>query len=367
MFEIVCGGNTSALNVIILTEHINATYYINFDIPLRNLHKRKSINFAVASQKHVAASKRWQEPAEEFKPDVIILTRYSEEGGREILANFKRKGIPLIYHIDDDLLAVPESLGNEILMQHGSEEVVNTRHYLLQNCDLIYASTQVLAGLMKQRFPSQHVVHGICALYMGKELTLSVPRSGNDQVIGYMGSKGHQKDLELVVPALERLLEERRELKFEVFGTIKIPDALERFGPRVRRYSVQTNYADFIATLANMNWSIGLAPLDNVPFNQCKTPTKFVEYTACGIAVIASRISVYEEAIPKNGGWLVDSDWYATIKHVLDHPIERQKAVLTAQNYCAVKYDAEILEQQILDITQNVIIRKRKIMPVGIG
>ena len=358
-FEISYCGNQSALNVIILTEHINATYFISFDIPLRTLHKRGKINFAVASQKHVAASPRWLESAEGFDPDVVIMTRYGESRGRNILASFRKRGIPVVYHIDDDLLEVPESLGAEIRKRQGADEVVKTRRHLLQNCDLIYASTQQLAGLMQQRFPSQHVVHGIYAPYMGELLTPSEPRSGHGQVIGYMGSKGHQQDLELVVPTLERLLMERKELRFEAFGTIKMPDALKRFGSRVRNYSVQKSYTEFLGTLANMGWSIGLAPLQDEPFNHCKAPTKFIEYTACGIAVAASRIPVYEEAMPNNGGWLVDRDWYTPLAYLLDHPLQRQNAVLTAQNHCAIKYDAKVLQQQILGIV-NTVIRKEK-------
>ena len=359
VFEISYGGNPSALNVIILTEHINATYFISFDIPLRTLHKQGKVNFAVASQKHVATSPRWLESAAGFHPDVVIMTRYGESRGQDILANFRRRGIPVIYHIDDDLLEVPESLGAEIRKRQGADQVVETRRYLLQNCNLIYASTRVLAGLMQQRFPFQHVVHGIYASYMGELLTPSVPRSGPSQVIGYMGSKGHQHDLDLVVPTLERLLTERPELEFEVFGTIRMPPALERFGARVRSYSVQKSYTEFLVTLANMGWSIGLAPLQDEPFNHCKAPTKFIEYTACGIAVAASRIPVYEEAIPKNGGWLVDRDWYAPLAYLLDHPLQRENAVLTARNHCATKYEPKVLQKQILDIV-NAVIRKEK-------
>lgn len=359
-FEIFHGGNPSALNLLILTEHINATYFISFDIPLRALHQAGKVNFAVASQKHVAASSHWLASADGFRPDVVIMTRYGESRGRDILASFRRRGIPVIYHIDDDLLEVPESLGAEIRKRQGADDVVETRRYLLQNCDLIYASTRILAGLMQQRFPSQRVVHGIYAPYMGELLTPSVPRPGAGPIIGYMGSKGHQHDLDLVVPTLERLLTERPELEFEVFGTIRMPPALERFGARVRSHSVQKSYTEFLATLAGLGWTAGLAPLEDAPFNHCKAPTKFIEYTACGIAVAASRLPVYEEAMPQNGGLLVGPDWYDALVQLLDHPQQRQDAVLTARRHCAVKYAPEVLQQQLVSIVDSVIKKEQK-------
>ena len=359
-WEILEGGNRNAMNVLVLSEYINATYFISFDIPLRKLHGDGKVNFAAASQKWIASASHWVQLADKFQPDVVIMTRYGESHGQDILVDFRRRRIPVIYHIDDDLLEIPESLGSEIQKRQGAGSVVDTRRYLLQHCDLIYASTGNLAELMQQRFPSQIVVHGIYAPYMGEELKPNVTANDNcgRQVIGYMGSKGHQHDLELVVPTLERLLAERPNLEFEVFGTIRMPAALERFGPRVRSYSVQKSYTEFLATLASLGWAVGLAPLQDEPFNHCKAPTKFIEYTACGIAVVASRIPVYEEAIPPNGGLLVERDWHSALTNLLDHPQQRQDAVAIARHHCALKYAPEVLKQQLISIVDSVIKRK---------
>lgn len=354
-FEIFQGGNSAGLNVLIFTEHINATYFISFDIPLRALHKDGKVNFAVVSQKHVAASRPrcWEKWAEDFRPDVVIMTRYGESHGPEILASFRQRQIPVIYHIDDDLLEIPETLGAEIRKRQGADDVVETRKQLLQNCDLIYASTATLAALMQRRFPAQQVVHGIYAPYMGGLLGPSAPQVRTKPVVGYMGSKGHQHDLDLVVPALERLLTERPDLEFEVFGTIRMPAALERFGSRVRSHSVQKSYTEFLATLAGLGWMVGLAPLEDAPFNHCKAPTKFIEYTACGIAVVASRLPVYEEAMPENGGLLVELDWYDSLVQLMDNPQQRQRAILTAQHHCAVKYSPAVLQQQLVNVISS--------------
>ena len=51
--ELTFIGNENVPNVLIFTEHINATYYISFDIPLKELHAQKEVNFAVVSQNFV--------------------------------------------------------------------------------------------------------------------------------------------------------------------------------------------------------------------------------------------------------------------------------------------------------------------------
>jgi glycosyltransferase involved in cell wall biosynthesis len=361
LFELSFVGHKDAPNVLILTEHINATYFISFDLPLRKLHAAGKVNVAVASQGHVAAigAASWKSGKGEFLPDIVIMTRYGHPNGLQMLEFFRHSGVPVIYHIDDDLLEVPEVLGNEIGRRQGGAEIIATRRALLAGCDLIYASTAELAGKLQERFPHQAIYHGMYAPYMGDDIDLP-ESSGHSPIIGYMGSKGHQHDLDLVVPALERLLEERQELEFAVFGTISLPSTLKRFGKRVKSYAVQKRYTEFLRTLAHLNWDIGLAPLVDIPFNRCKAPTKFIEYTACGIPVIASRVSVYEKAMPSGGGQLVEQDWYSALTHYLDHPDLSRKALATARAHCANTYSIERLQRQLLDVFDSQQLKRRR-------
>lgn len=355
-FEILLAGNPMGLNVMVFTEYINATYFISFDIPMRPMHASGKINLAVASQQLVQANGTgcWVRWADEFRPDIVVMTRYGQPHGAAILDSFRRRGVPVVYHIDDDLLEVPDSLGAEIRQRHGADDMIQARRYLLANCDLIYASTAYLATTLQARFPRQSVFHGIYAPYLGGSIAPTRSQATTHPVIGYMGSKGHQQDLDLAVPALIRLLEERPTLGFEVFGTIRMPAALECFGSRVRSRTVQKSYMEFLATLAGLGWDIGLAPLVDAPFNRCKAPTKFIEYTACGIPVLASRLPVYEDVIPENGGMLVDQDWYGPMVEHLDNPQQRQNAVLTSQQFCSSRYAPEVLQQQLIDVFKSV-------------
>jgi len=351
-FEIYLDGNPGGLNVLIFTEYINATYYISFDIPLRRLHAKGEVNLAVVSQQFVAGKGVgcWEQWLQLFQPDVVVMTRYGHEYGIGILEYFKSQNVPVIYHIDDDLLNIPDTLGSEIRKRQGADGVIETRRYLMQRADIIYASTSYLSSLLQKRFPKQDIVHGIYAPYMGEEIEVADDDGFQPQIIGYMGSKGHQKDLELVVPALERLLDERSGLRFEVFGTIRMPEQLEKFGRRIISRSVQKSYLEFLKTLSCLSWTVGIAPLADEPFNRCKAPTKFVEYTACGIPTVASNLPVYSEAIPRDGGKLVADDWYSSITMFLDVHKMRRLSLSISRKYCATNFSVSILEKQLKDI-----------------
>lgn len=355
-FEVFLAGNPAGRNVLIFTEHVNATYFISFDIPLRKMHVRGEINLAVVSQQHVAAKGAdcWEQWAEAFQPDVVVMTRYGQPYGAQILACFRKRGIPVIYHIDDDLLEVPESLGAEIQKRQGAQEVIEARRHLLAHCDLIYASTAYLAALLQSRFPRQRIFHGIYAPYMGDEIKTTTASEHKHPTVGYMGSKGHQQDLELVVPALEQLLNERADLHFEVFGTIRMPKALERFGDRVHSHKVNKSYADFLSILASLNWDIGLAPLADESFNRCKAPTKFIEYTAAGIPIVATDLPVYSDVIPSGGGVLVKNGWYEGITSFLETQDARRDALLVSRAHCREVFASSVLERQLLNVFEKV-------------
>jgi glycosyltransferase involved in cell wall biosynthesis len=178
-------------------------------------------------------------------------------------------------------------------------------------------------------------------------------------VVGYMGSQGHQEDLDLAVPAIARLLDERPELTFELFGTIRTPSQLLPYGARVRRIEVKASYMEFLISLSRLGWDIGVAPLVDTPFNRCKAPTKFIEYSACGIPVAASNMPVYSEVMPKNSGELVVGDWYGPLCRLLDDPAYRQRAVDIAREHCAAQFAVKTLEHQLASILDRTINERR--------
>ncbi len=337
-----------ARRVMIFTEHFNATYFISFDIPLRSMREQGKVRLRAFSQQDVVigGSGCWRTWMDEFSPEVVLMTRYGDASGVEIVRDCKVRGVPVVYHIDDDLLDLPPSLGAEINKRQGA--AVEARRAMLGEVDLIYASTAMLADVMRRYFPGQRIFHGIYASY--QPVTTYIADLDRPVTIGYMGSKGHREDLDLVVPALVRLMHERPTLRFETFGTIQMPEVMQQFGSRVRHYNVQKSYHEFLQTLASLGWHLGLAPLVDEPFNRCKAPTKYIEYTSCDIPVVASDVVVYAGAIAEGAGVLVREDWYGAIACLLDDPRGRAMQLDAARAHCAVAFAPEALEAQVMGL-----------------
>jgi glycosyltransferase involved in cell wall biosynthesis len=351
------GEPVKSPNILVFTENVNATYYISFDIPFKVLRQEGALKFEVITQHRAgkAGTPVWEKFDRGFHPDLIIMTRYGLPYGKEILDYFKGKNIPVVYHIDDNLLEIPPSLGAAIQIAHGAAEVIEARSYLLANCDMIYASTSYLAQHLQALYPQQKIFSGMYAPYMAAHIRKGGKSKQSVQTVGYMGSKGHQEDLALVVPSLVRLMDERPDLRFEVFGSIQMPAELLRFGSRVKSHVVNKGYIEFLNTLANLNWDIGLAPLANDRFNLCKAPTKYIEYTAAGIPVIASDILVYSQVIPKGGALLVQDDWHSGIDTLLSDRSLRDSMLKKSQAYCEETFSEKQLQLQLKRLISTVL------------
>jgi glycosyltransferase involved in cell wall biosynthesis len=355
-FELFYRGNPGKPRILVFTEYVNATYFISFDTPMRAMHERGEIEFAVASQAAVAklGDRCWARMDEAFQPDCVVLTRYAQPFGVEILQYFRARGTPVVYHIDDDLLEIPDSLGHDIVKRNGSSVVKEARWRMLAGADLVYASTSMLAARLESKFPGQRIFHGMYAPYLGDRIAAPRPRPGRGTTVGYMGSKGHQHDLAIAVPDLVQLMESRPDLRFETFGTISMPDALKAFGQRITAHAVNKSYVAFLGALAGLGWDVGLAPLADEPFNRCKAPTKYVEYSAAGIPVVASDVNVYREVVSNGGGMLVNGDWNGAIARYLDDADLRATTASAARAWCGATFPPARLEAQLREVLSLV-------------
>jgi len=329
-------------NVLVLTENVNATYYLSFHYVFLSLHKKNKLNFFVLGQSAVTESSSrlgldsFIAALLQLKPKKVVFTRYSKPYGQEVLEAVKSIGAEVIYHIDDDLLNIPASLGKGVGKTHANSKVVEARRYLLNNANKIYPSTLTLRKKLSAEFDAP-MYTGIYAPYLKSVLGLKRPakRADDTVVIGYMGSRGHQQDFSIVTADLVRILKKHPHVRFEMFGTISMPDELAAFGGRVCHHKVNSNYAGFLRKLNELNWDIGLAPLEDNVFNQCKANTKFVEYTTCGIVTVSSDVNVYKDSLNDGRGILcADPDWYLAMSALLDSPQLMTSSVTKAEQYC---------------------------------
>ena len=95
-----------------------------------------------------------------FAPDNIVFSRYSGPHSATIVDWARRNGVPVIYHIDDDLLGVPLELGERKYAYHNAPERLQAVRDLLQQADLVYTSTAVLRQRLLGHLPEIQAIAG---------------------------------------------------------------------------------------------------------------------------------------------------------------------------------------------------------------
>jgi glycosyltransferase involved in cell wall biosynthesis len=287
-----------------------------------------------------------------FDPSVLIFCRYSGPGSAAMIDWARRNKVPVIYHIDDDLLAIPPDIGQRKFELHNAPERISTVRFLLKSADLIYASTEKLRQRLLDDFPAQRIVAG--RIYCSGSV-LRRPSAARACKIGYMASADHAHNLNMVLAAVERVLEHNADAEFELFGSIPAPAALERFGDRVTTAPPVTNYAEFLQEFASRQWDVGICPLVPIDFNLMKANTKWVEYTSCGAAVVASRGTVYDECCADGCGILAstEGEWFEALDLLVKDDDVRQAMVRSAQAKVERDYHIGRLRDQVLDVIRR--------------
>lgn len=282
-----------------------------------------------------------------FAPDIAVACRHYGPHGAFLTAHLRAMGVPLIYHIDDDLLNIPPEIGAEKYKAYSQPtRLENIRHFL-ENADLVYCSTPALRRRFRELGFRTPMVAGnvyCAASVMNPAALRPVTR------VGYMGFD-HAHDFEIVLPALIRRMEANPQLQFDLFGSIPMPPSLAVFGDRVRSIPPVRVYARFLEEFATLHWDIGICPLAHTAFNGVKANTKWVEYTAVGAAVIATRDSVYDDCGAGGCALLVESDgWDDALQRLIDDPAGRHAQVVRAQTKLAASYSEASLRRQVLDV-----------------
>ena len=140
-------------------------------------------------------------------------------------------------------------------------------------------------------------------------------------VIGYQGGSGHIPDLEAISSALVRVLQRYGpRIKFKFWGTPP-PEALRVWSNVEWLNPGLTAYASFVDYFQRQTCDLFIAPVIDNPFNACKSPLKFLEYSAMGVAGIYSRCAPFSQVVVDGQNGLLAStpeEWESNLVRLIE-------------------------------------------------
>ncbi|EHS52124.1 hypothetical protein PDO_4890 [Rhizobium sp. PDO1-076] len=286
----------------------------------------------------------WQQAS----PDLVFVSRYGGSLAEAIAEMAAIKRVPLVYHIDDNLFEVPLDAGVEKAKKYGAPARQRAIQTLLERADTVYASTLQLAAQLRDhaQLPAGIFIGEIASASDPICHECSVTRSGPR--FGYMASSSHAADLQLALPGVISSLTANPDLHFTVFGSLRPPPELGEFGARVEHVPAVGNYDGFLLQLAAMRWDWGLAPLRSGRFNDAKTDTKWVEYSAAGIPTIVSDHLIYQNCSQNGAAVRVDDDqWARMLPQILADRALAERTLASARERLIDQYGLRHMAAQL--------------------
>lgn len=342
----IVNGRKQALgqHALIITPSICPSLEIILLQPFRELIKQGIYNCQVKQEGEV--TKEAIEAA-----DLVVFQRNVEPGSFQYIQWAHEMGKRTVYSIDDNFLAIPEIKG--VSDYYCDPSRLETFANFLRNARVVQVGSPFFAEYIRNQFnPNVYVIPSSVDFAWLDQIPRPEREDGKI-VIGYQGTC-KEVDFAPIVPALLQILEEYGErVRLEFFGFL--PATLANH-PRVSVVGFDLDYRGFMKRLYQSTWDIGLAPLENLFYNHCKTSIKFLEYAACWIPGIYSASPVYTDSIAHGEtGYVVPQTtegWYSGIKHLIDDPalrskIKEQAGAFVRQHFtiesCAAKWREHIL------------------------
>lgn len=212
--------------------------------------------------------------------DVLQIQKFTMPELMPMLWEIKKLGRPKIVHdLDDDLFNVPPD--NPASRFYNDPTIRQNLKRSIQLADGLTVTNPYLLSVCRTYSDAPAIV---IPNYVN-DWNLHRPKWSKFQM-GWTGGFSHENDLKTIVESVNRFLETRPKQHVHIVG-----QDYSRFFLR-SRFSSWLPYDDYLKLLSK-RISVGLAVVDDDPFNLGKSDIKLIEYAASGAVPVYSNLPPY--------------------------------------------------------------------------
>jgi len=268
--------------------------------------------------------------------DILVVPRVTLAGEKiayKLLDHCQKNGIKTVYETDDNLFDLPlnhlesakykTAMPAAKLFAENADLIITSSDRLKENLMMYNDNIQVIPNALDERlwqpFPTPINIKNIQIKPQVRIL--------------YMGTYTHLNDLLIVEEAMKKILDKWGDkVAFDVIGITKGQNNLEW----VNTIKIpSSNYKKFVKWLCKKScWSIGIAPLEDTEFNNCKSYIKYLDYAALGAVPVCSNILPYQSVVQTGkNGILTDNDtdsWYGALNSLIEDELYRVELATNA-------------------------------------
>lgn len=249
----------------------------------------------------------------------------------------KKHGIKLVYETDDDLLGVEKNSPSYEYVTRVSKSIED----FIDASDVVTVSTPTLAS----KFDGKRTVV-IPNYYVESVFDIKKDIKSEGRLkLGYYGTLTHSKDLFLIKDVILKL-KEKYDFDFEVIGGFNAGDDVdEDWFKAIELPPNNMDFEKFMPWLSKtVDWDVAVVPLEDSPFNQCKSELKFIELAVLAIPGVYSDMCVYNGVVEDGvNGFLASSsdEWVEKVEKLILDKSLRENIRNNALNIVLSNYELE--------------------------
>ena len=221
-------------------------------------------------------------------PDRMIVQHSIGDAHLQLLRAYRKTNPNLftIQTVDDLFHDLPQK--HHLHNYHQREGYVRMRE-AMSLCDRVIVSTQPLVEVYGDYCRDVRVMPNcLDDRVWGQFYKTPAPRERLR--VGWAGAAQHLGDLEMIGEVVARF---KDEVDWIFMGMC--PDSLR---PYIKEYHPFVSYVDYPAKLASLDLDIAIAPLEDNPFNRCKSNLRLLEYGAMGWPGVCSDVYPFRTENP---------------------------------------------------------------------
>ncbi len=307
------------------------------------------------------------QPSYALEFDVAVIHRIPMN---EVLDAFIKKCrelyIPVVFDLDDYIfdISLTDRI-DEIKRMNIIERNKWIRHVkgcrkTLDTCDYFIGATDYLVDKVRDLGKKAFLIrNGLNKTQVAesKKAFAQVKRDPNVIKIGYFsGTRTHQKDFEVAIPALLRVMREHKNVHLCIGGFLDLNNNFDEFSERIERLPY-VNWKELPYNIARIDINIVPLESDN-PFCEAKSELKYFESALLKLPTIVTPTDTYRWAIRAGENGLLAStqeEWYTCLKSLIEDYSLRMALGDKAYRVVMETYTPRVQAENTLAIYQDII------------
>lgn len=278
--------------------------------------------------------------------DILFVSKPKSHANRDVVEKAKSRGAKVIVDVDDWMYRTPR-YGENLMTSPDPSHL----HKVLALADAMTVSTTLLGQVMGPLFDRP-----ISVLPYGFDFSALEPASApagaspRRIIISTMFTIALSSRLPDFSQAVRSFLDRNPDWQIDFFAENPPKDAL---GHERINVIAPVPFEQYLQILGSGRYAFAIAPLagyedeDDILFNACKSPLKYIDYSANRIPGVYSRSPVFEAAIVNEStGLLVDNttkDWLDAMSRMAGDP--------TLRNGIAARSHADVHDRFNFDLS----------------